>query len=412
MATEILMPRQGQSVESCIIIGWNLNEGDSVSTGDTLCEVETDKASFEVESTADGILLSILYPADSDVEVLKPIAIIGNEGEDISSYLSNKSKDEIKSTSKVDKTPLEKGTSVARKNDLPSNTKITETAVFTNGISPRAKKLAEEKNVSLSSISGTGPNGRIIARDIVLSSEPFKPSEILGPYQSLPAKGIRKIVSERMLNSLQLSAQLTLNSSADARKVLELRKICKKSINKRFNSVSVNDILLYSIVQTLKRFSDFNAHWVEEKLFTFEGIHIGFAVDTPKGLMVPVIRNAHLLNLEDLSKKAKELAASCLSGEINPDDLTGATFTVTNLGSMGIESFTPVLNLPEVAIIGICSINPKPILSNNEVEFIPHMGLSLTFNHCALDGAPAARFLSAIRDDIYSVDSYLSSTIF
>ncbi|MFL2859428.1 MAG: 2-oxo acid dehydrogenase subunit E2 [Pontiellaceae bacterium] len=162
----------------------------------------------------------------------------------------------------------------------------------------------------------------------------------------------------------------------------------------------------------MKRFSDFNAHWVEEKLFTFEGIHIGFAVDTPKGLMVPVIRNAHLLNLEDLSKKAKELAASCLSGEINPDDLTGATFTVTNLGSMGIESFTPVLNLPEVAIIGICSINPKPILNNDEVEFIPHMGLSLTFNHCALDGAPAARFLSAIRDDIYSVDSYLSSTIF
>ena len=410
MATEILMPRQGQSVESCIIINWNVNEGEPVNEGDTLCEVETDKASFDVESTVSGTLLSVLYPVDADVEVLKPIAIVGDEGEDISSYLS-KDDDAQSDEKKIDIIPLT--THKESSGDTTdSNVLKNDQIAYTIGASPRAKKLALEKNISLGRVSGSGPDGRIIARDIISNEQASLPPEILGAYESIPAKGIRKIVSDRMLDSLQLSAQLTLNASAEATKILELRKICKKSINKKFNSVSLNDILLFCVVNTLKGFSDFNAHWIEEKLFKFEDIHIGFAVDTPKGLMVPVIRNANQLNLNALSEKAKVLASSCLDGSINPDDLTGATFTVTNLGSMGIESFTPVLNLPEVAILGICSINPKPVMQNEKVEFVPHMGLSLTFNHCALDGAPAARFLSALKKNIFSVDTLLTSSIF
>ena len=410
MATEILMPRQGQSVESCIIIKWNANEGESINEGDTLCEVETDKASFEVESTASGTLLAILYPADADVEVLKPIAIVGDIEEDISSYLNKK--DSIQNEEKKINVITIPNNEKSSQNNTDSNILKNKQIAYSVGASPRAKKLALEKKISLNKVSGTGPDGRIIARDVISNEQASLPSEILGAYESVPAKGIRKIVSDRMLDSLQLSAQLTLNASADATKTLELRKICKKSINKKFNSVSVNDILLFCVVYTLKEFSDFNAHWIEEKLFKFEDIHIGFAVDTPKGLMVPVIKNAHHLNLNTLSEKAKILASSCLDGSINPDDLTGATFTVTNLGSMGIESFTPVLNLPEVAILGICSINPKPVMQNEKVEFIPHMGLSLTFNHCALDGAPAARFLSALKKNIFSIDALLSSSIF
>ena len=415
MATEILMPRQGQSVESCIIIQWNVSEGDDVTEGDSLCEVETDKATFEVESTCSGTVLSILYDVDSDVEVLKPIAIIGSSDEDISSLIqvkpetaSEKNIDENKSSAPIISSSNNTETVV-------DNTKHTTEKIFPSnvGASPRAKKTASEKNIDLSIIKGTGPLGRVIARDVITFSENNSAKEIaLGDFTEIPAKGVRKIISERMLASLQSSAQLTINSSADAQKVLDLRKLFKNSDNAEFNNISINDLILFIVTKTLTRHKEFNSHWENNTLKKYDDVHIGFAVDTPRGLMVPVLKNANKLSLPELSKEAKRLASSCVDGKINPDELIGATFTVTNLGSMGIESFTPVLNLPEVAILGICSIYPKPFYKDEEVCFSPHMGLSLTFNHCATDGAPAARFLSDIKNSISSVDAILSDKIF
>lgn len=415
MATEILMPRQGQSVESCIIIQWNVSEGDDVTEGDSLCEVETDKATFEVESTCSGTVLSILYDVDSDVEVLKPIAIIGSSDEDISSLIqvkpetaSEKNIDENKSSAPIISSSNNTETVV-------DNTKHTTEKIFPSnvGASPRAKKTASEKNIDLSIIKGTGPLGRVIARDVITFSENSSAKEIaLGDFTEIPAKGVRKIISERMLASLQSSAQLTINSSADAQKVLDLRKLFKNSDSAEFNNVSINDLILFIVTKTLTRHKEFNSHWENNTLKKYDDVHIGFAVDTPRGLMVPVLKNANKLSLPELSKEAKRLASSCVDGKINPDELIGATFTVTNLGSMGIESFTPVLNLPEVAILGICSIYPKPFYKDEEVCFSPHMGLSLTFNHCATDGAPAARFLSDIKNSISSVDAILSDKIF
>ena len=415
MATEILMPRQGQSVESCIIIQWNVAEGDDVTEGDSLCEVETDKATFEVESTCSGTVLSILYDVDSDVEVLKPIAIIGSSNEDISSLIqvkpetaSEKNIDENKSSAPIISSSNNTETVV-------DNTKHTTEKIFPSnvGASPRAKKTASEKNIDLSIIKGTGPLGRVIARDVITFSENNSAKEIaLGDFTEIPAKGVRKIISERMLASLQSSAQLTINSSADAQKVLDLRKLFKNSDSAEFNNVSINDLILFIVTKTLTRHKEFNSHWENNSLKKYDDVHIGFAVDTPRGLMVPVLKNADKLSLPELSKEAKRLASSCVDGKINPDELIGATFTVTNLGSMGIESFTPVLNLPEVAILGICSIYPKPFYKDEEVCFSPHMGLSLTFNHCATDGAPAARFLSDIKNSISSVDAILSDKIF
>ena len=415
MATEILMPRQGQSVESCIIIKWNVAEGDDVSEGDSLCEVETDKATFEVESTCSGTVLSILYNVDSDVEVLKPIAIIGSSDEDISSLIekkpettSNKNIDDNKASAPV----------ISESNNTEkavNNTKHTTQEIFPSnvGVSPRAKKTALEKNIDLSIIKGTGPLGRVIAKDVITFSENNSAKELaLGDFTEIPAKGVRKIISERMLLSLQSSAQLTINSSANAQQVLDLRKLFKKSNNIEFNNISINDLLLFIVTKTLVRHKEFNSHWENDSLKKYDDVHIGFAVDTPRGLMVPVLKNADKLSLPELSKEAKRLASSCVAGKINPDELIGATFTVTNLGSMGIESFTPVLNLPEVAILGICSIYPKPFYKNEEVRFSPHMGLSLTFNHCAADGAPAAKFLSEIKNSISSVDAVLSDKIF
>jgi len=415
MATKILMPRQGQSVESCIIIQWNVAEGDDVTEGDSLCEVETDKATFEVESTCSGTVLSILYDVDSDVEVLKPIAIIGSSNEDISSLIQEKPETASEKNIDENKSSALIISSSDNTKTVVDNTKHTTEKIFPSnvGASPRAKKTASEKNIDLSIIKGTGPLGRVIARDVITFSENNSAKKItLGDFTEIPAKGVRKIISERMLASLHSSAQLTINSSADAQKVLDLRKLFKNSDNAEFNNISINDLILFIVTKTLTRHKEFNSHWENNSLKKYDDVHIGFAVDTPRGLMVPVLKNADKLSLPELSKEAKRLASSCVDGKINPDELIGATFTVTNLGSMGIESFTPVLNLPEVAILGICSIYPKPFYKDEEVCFSPHMGLSLTFNHCATDGAPAAKFLSDIKNSISSVDAILSEKIF
>ena len=415
MATEILMPRQGQSVESCIIIQWNVSEGDDVTEGDSLCEVETDKATFEVESTCSGTVLSILYDVDSDVEVLKPIAIIGSSNEDISSLIQEKPETASEKNIDENKSSVPIISSSNNTEIVVDNTKHTTEKIFPSnvGASPRAKKTASEKNIDLSIIKGTGPLGRVIARDVITFSENNSAKEIaLGDFTEILGKGVRKIISERMLASLQSSAQLTINSSADAQKILDLRELFKNSDNAEFNNISINDLILFIVTKTLTRHKEFNSHWKNNSLKKYDDVHIGFAVDTPRGLMVPVLKNADKLSLPELSKEAKRLASTCVDGKINPDELIGATFTVTNLGSMGIESFTPVLNLPEVAILGICSIYPKPFYKNDEVCFSPHMGLSLTFNHCATDGAPAAKFLSDIKNSISSVDAILSDKIF
>ncbi len=428
MATEVLMPRQGQSVESCIIIEWKVNEGDVVSEGQALCEVETDKATFEVEATAAGTVLGIFYPADADVEVLKTIAAIGEPGEDISGLRPE--------TLEVSEQKAEVSEPVEVPKPEPAPVAVTPQSsnATSSGASPRAKSLAEKKGVDLSSIAGSGPGGRVIERDVAAApavtpaaaakaaasglSIPavgtgmggrVVPADLVsvaalefpGALTEIPVKGVRKVVAGRMLDSLQNTAQLTLNSSANARSILEYRAKCKAAPEAAgVGGISINDAVLYATVKTLAEFPELNAHWLETKMVQFENIHLGFAVDTPRGLMVPVIRFANLMNIRQLSAEAKRLATACIDGTIEPDALTGGTFTVTNLGAMGIESFTPVLNKPEVGILGVCAIQPKPVMKGSDVEFVPHMGLSLTFNHCAADGAPAARFLATLRQKL------------
>ena len=168
-------------------------------------------------------------------------------------------------------------------------------------------------------------------------------------------------------------------------------------------------MVLYATVKTLGEFPELNAHMLGDKIVEFGNVHLGFAVDTPRGLMVPVIRYANLMTLKQLSAETKRLAAACIEGTIDPDALSGGTFTVTNLGAMGIESFTPVLNAPEVGILGVCSIQPKPVMNKEGgADFVPHMGLSLTFDHAAADGAPAARFIASLRNKLAAFELTLA----
>lgn len=432
MATEVLMPRQGQSVESCIITGWKVKEGDTVAEGQALCEVETDKATFEVPAPAAGTVLGVFYPDGADVEVLKVIAAIGAPGEDISG-LRPKELQNIEQ--KIPNAEVSKETSA-----VPCSTFDIQRSGEA-GVSPRARNLANAKGVDTAALSGTGPDGRVIERDVKAALEgkaPLSPAakakiaaigsgiggrilaadvqtpaaaapaapaapavsysvEQMGALKEIPVKGVRKVVAGRMLSSMQTTAQLTMHTSADARAVLSSRAKFKTSADKA--GITINDLVLYAVAQTLVNFPDLNTYWLGDKLVQFENVHLGMAVDTPRGLMVPVIRFANKLSLEEISAEAKRLGSACIKGTIDPDALKGGTFTVTNLGASGIEMFTPVLNAPEVGILGVCNVQPKPVMKKDGgVEFIPHMGLSLTFNHCATDGAPAGRFLAAMRD--------------
>ncbi|GAB1483942.1 hypothetical protein MASR2M78_27590 [Treponema sp.] len=217
-----------------------------------------------------------------------------------------------------------------------------------------------------------------------------------------------------MHDSLASTAQFTLNASA-VRKMQELRARFKGSSEELgLSKVTINDLILFAASRLIPKYPFMNALKIDDTMKTFERVHLGLAVDTPRGLMVPVIRNADLLTLEQISAEAKRLAAACQNGTAKTDELSGSTFTVTNLGSLGIESFTPVINTPEVAILGVCGIEPKPVIDedgNEEgcgVSFVPHIGFSLTINHMVVDGAPAARFLKAFREAIADIDLWLA----
>ncbi len=464
MATEVLMPRQGQSVESCLILEWRKNEGDAVKAGDILCEVETDKATFEVEAPADGVLLKITRPKGADVPVLTPIAYIGAAGEKVEAPAAEaKEAKPEKAASPVGVSPSPAAPASAAAPFGPSPAAFSGPA-SSGKASPRARNLAAAKGLSLEGLAGTGPGGRIIERDVLAAlggRQPLSPAAVAeavssrlavpaegrgaggrvtladlaprqapaampgaaavsaaagrgaadfpGPVEEIPVKGVRKLIAERMLASLRGAAQLTLNSGADARALLAFRKKLKESPESLgLSGITINDLVLYAVSRVLPLFPELNAHWLGDRIVRFGRVHLGFAVDTPRGLMVPVIRNADTLSLKEISAEAKRLAGGCLEGGITPDELAGGTFTITNLGALGIESFTPVLNSPQAGILGVCAVTPKPVMSGDKVEFVPTLGLSLTIDHQAVDGAPGARFLKELSETLSRFDLILA----
>jgi pyruvate dehydrogenase E2 component (dihydrolipoamide acetyltransferase) len=262
---------------------------------------------------------------------------------------------------------------------------------------------------------GSGLGGRVVAADVGVpvvqspASPPVAPVRAPGSRVETKIKGIRKVIADRMAESLATTAQFTLNASALAVRLQELRARLKASdASLGLQGVTIGDLIVFATARTLKRFGYMNAHKVGDIIIEFGDVHIGVACDTPRGLMVPVVRNADSLSLKQISDETKRLAEACRNSTIKPDDLTGSTFSVSNVGAFGIDSFTPVLNVPEVAILGVGGISLKPVQGKAGVEFLPSVGLSLTINHMVVDGAPAAKFLKALCDAIAEVDLVLA----
>lgn len=397
MVTKVIVPQRGLSEESCIIQEWKKKEGERVEKGEILCLIETNKAVFELESPASGILLKILHKEGEEVPVMDTIALIGETGEEYNHLLGEKKKE------KEESIQVEKVNQGIGQDQLPEKSE-NESGIQVK-ISPRAYKLALNKNLDISTIQGSGPQGRIIERDIreVINKREYETKTAAEkrvkakPYQEIPIKGIRKIIAERMLFSLQNSAQLTLHSSFSAKRLLEYRNTLKESKEKSsYPDININHLIMFGIIKALKDNPALNSHFQEAKIIQFKEIHLGFAVDTAEGLVVPVIHQAEQYSLLQLVKKMQQLIRQCVDRDIQPEDLEGGTFTVTNLGNLGVEYFTPVLNSPQIGIIGIGCPQLKPIMKTNTIEFSPYIGLSLTFDHRAIDGAPAARFLQQV----------------
>lgn len=446
MATPVVMPKLGNTVESCIIVNWKKHPGDSVAPGDILLEVETDKATQEIDSPAAGILLELFFNEGDDVPVMTNIAAIGEPGENVAALRPGSAPHH------TEPAPAKAAPAATRANNHQTSSQSTVNS--NQAISPRARNLARQQGLEVNGLQGTGPGGRIIERDIraALERQPamtplarsmLASGEFVAPpagtgargrittkdlqptqavpeaarpapqmdddVQTIPVKGTRRIIAERMLNSLQTTAQLTMNASADARALLDYRKRLKASdAALDLQKVTINDLVLLAVSRVLPQFPNLNALFTGDSIMQYKAVHLGFAVDTPRGLIVPVIRSAHRLSLRQLSKEAGQLAAACQDSKVAPDDLAGATFTVTNLGSLGVESFTPVLNPPQVAILGVGNIQLKPIETDGGIEFIPHLGLSLTINHQVVDGAPGARFLQALCKHLANIDVLLA----
>ena len=418
MAQSVIMPRQGQSVESCIITTWHKKVGDTVAVGDLLFSYETDKSAFDEAAQVSGTMLAILFEEGDVVPCLENVCIVGEAGEDISALVASAPAEEAAAEAPAAAEEVKAAAA-------PVVTAAPVEAGELIRISPRAKNLALQTGVDMTKVAPTGPHGRIIERDInaaldagfvanVVAVEAFlagnpvvteeaaeeavetKTAAVVADdvraYDEEPMSGVRRVIARQMHASLSEMAQLTLNASFDATALMNFRASLKASGEALgLGKISLNDMVLFAVSRTLLNYPEINANLVDDKFRKFKHANIGLAVDTERGLLVPTLFASEKMSLADLSASAKSAAAKAREGKLTPDEMSGGSFTVTNLGSLGIESFTPVVNPPQTAILGVCAITYR--LKADGTTY-PAMGLSLTFDHRAVDGAPAARFLS------------------
>ena len=378
MATTIEIPQLGNSVEECLVSRWFKRKGDAVSAGEVVAEIETDKTTFEITSPVDGQVLEIYVEEGAVAPVFSRLLVVGDNGEVIAPPAPSAFAAESRSASA----------------DKPAHAHTTGAA------SPRARRAAAERGVDLTTLAGSGPGGRIIERDVLAASAIATPS----PAPGVPLSPTRQTIARRMRESLASTAQYTLYASADARALITTRARLKGAHG---GDITIVDLVNFCLVRALPQSPGINAELVGGRLVNHSDVHLAFACDTAKGLVAPVIRDAQTLSLTELASRARVLAGQALAGTVPLSDLAGATFTVSHLGSLGIDWFTPVVNPPQVAILGVGAIHLTPVRNGAAIEFMDVLPLSLTCDHQAIDGAPGARFLQLLAATIRDVESLL-----
>ena len=427
------MPRLSDTMEEGTLAKWFKKVGDDVKEGEILAEIETDKATMEFESFHDGVLLHIGIDEGSTAPVDSIIAVIGSKGEDISSLINGDSIPEVKEEPKVEvkeepKVEVKEEPKVEVKEEPKAEVKEEPTVEVeqapepithdqprsnSNGrilISPLAKKLASEKGIDITLIKGTGDNGRIIKRDI----DSYKPSNyghfvqpkphVKESAYEIPNNTMRKAIAKRLSDSKFSAPHYYLNIELEMDNMISFRQ---QFINTQNIKISFNDIIAKAVALSLAQHPKVNSRWYDDKILFSEHVHLGVAVAVEDGLVVPVVKFANSKDLPEINSEIKDFAERAKNKKLNPSEIEGSTFTISNLGMFGIESFTSIINQPNSAILSIGAIIQKPIVKNSEIIIGNTMKLTLACDHRTVDGATGSLFLKTLKDYIENPVSIL-----
>jgi pyruvate dehydrogenase E2 component (dihydrolipoamide acetyltransferase) len=370
------MPRLSLTMKEGTVIQWFKREGDPVKKGEPLVEVLSEKVTYDVEAPATGILRKILAEEGVDVPVAGTLGIITEPDEPLPE--------------------IEEAVTVAPperiEEEVPVPEKIAKKARERVIASPAAKRLAREHGIDLAKVKGSGPQGRIVEADV---KRYIEETVTLAPRvrEVIPLTGIRKTTAERVSMSARTAPHSTITMEVDMSNAAKLREE---------TGASYTDILVKAVAKALEEHPGLNSTLHNDQIKIYEDINIGVAVATEKGLVVPVIRNADKKSLTQIASTLKELVERAREGKLAKEDVTGGTFTITNLGMYGVEVFIPIINPPEAAILGIGKVTEKPVVEDKEIKIKPTMHLSLSFDHRIIDGAPAAKFLQRVKQILES----------
>ena len=394
MAVDIIVPPLSQTMDTVVVVEWLKAVGDEVVQGEPLFVIETDKAHLEIEAPASGILQQILAEPGTEVKVRSRIGVVASSGEAVpeqadlleSSHLEASGPDRMAPSAEPHPLPRANGPGGE---SLPLERRQR---VFA---SPRARRLARQEGVSLAEVQATGPQQMIVERDIRAYLATREAAASAGiRWMDLPPT--RRTIARRMAESHRAAAAVTLMREVDTTELVRLRQQILEELSEGDPRPTYTDFLLTVVARQLKHHPYVNATNDGERIGLSEEVHIAVAVDTERGLVAPVVRNADRKRLLPIAQERAELTQRALNGSITPEELSGGTFTITNLGPLGIDAFTPIINPPQAAILGVGRIHPGPAVHGGELCIRQLMYLSLTFDHCIVDGAPAARFLQDV----------------
>lgn len=399
------MPRMSDTMTEGTIVAWTKKVGDKVKSGDVLADVETDKATMELESYVNGTLLHIGIEAGNSVAVEQIIAIIGKEGEDISALLSGSDQKSAATTavseSKIDEVKGLESMPLA----VPSNHETNNQDI--NGrilASPLAKKIADDKGIDLHKVIGSGDNGRIIKKDVesieaslVNVASQSTPSVVHTPegqFEDVMLTNMRKTIARRLAESMYSAPHFYLTSEIIMDKTMDLRK---NMIEATGEKVSFNDIIIKAVALALKKHPKVNASWLGDRIRYYNYVNIGVAIAVEDGLVVPVLRNADQLGITSINKSVKDFAEKAKAKKLQPTDYEGNTFSISNLGMFGIDHFTAIINPPDACILAVGRIKETVVAKNGAMQVANIMNVTLSCDHRVVDGAIGAQFLQTLR---------------
>ena len=414
MSIVIEMPKLSDTMSVGTVVKWYKSVGESVVNGDILAEIETDKATMELENFDDGVLLKLLAAEGDEVEIGKPLAVIGEPGEDVSGFDNIAEKPVDTAPVKSISSAVDESIESPIKPIVEEPSKEIKVGSGNSGrivASPLAKKIAKEKNIDLSTINGSGPKGRIVKKDLIPESNSGEPSSVTTSVvvrtpvahagdKSVPVSKMRSVIARRLLESKTTIPHFYLQREINSEPV----RIARESINEALsqdsstlNKVSMNDVILLACAKTILRFPEINSSWSETEITYHGNVHLAFGVAVEDGLVTPVIRNAECLDLRSISEIAKSLIVKSRNKKLTPDEMSGSTFTVTNLGMYGIDFFSGIINPPNAVILSVGGSIKKPVVDKNGmVQAGETMTLGLSCDHRLVDGAVGAQFLASL----------------